>query len=172
MTNRGVLLKLLMDKLGVDPQLGTFRNRLVLQKSVYLLQALGMPTAFGYNWYLRGPYSPALTAAAFEEVVKPLEQGDDTPSGYTLSRETEDRLDKLQGMKDQADKAGLAPEKWLELLASIHFYKHKMYFPPEKQVDKNNAEALYGHMPPAKRHAFTAKQAEQAAAALNAADAW
>ena len=44
----------------------TFNDRMRLQKEVYLLQHFGLPTAWKFSWYLRGPYSPDLAHAVLE----------------------------------------------------------------------------------------------------------
>lgn len=54
-----------LKELGVKPSLGTFENRLVIQKLVYLLQKLEVPTGFQYGLYVHGPYSPDLTKCLY-----------------------------------------------------------------------------------------------------------
>lgn len=44
------------------PSTDDFEDKLIIQKAVYLLQLKGVKTGFGFNLYVRGPYSPALTA--------------------------------------------------------------------------------------------------------------
>ena len=147
MTNRGVLLYLLMKELGADARLETFRDRLLLQKGVYLLQALGIPTDFSYNWYIRGPYSPGLTQAAFEEVVKPINQADKTCESYSLTDDAQKKVEEFKSIACEYDEADLTKEKWLELLASMHFYRHKMYFPPSERSERARAQWLYEKLP-------------------------
>ena len=172
MTSRGILLQLLMKRLDVDSRLATFRDRLLLQKGVYLLQECGMPTDFSYNWYLRGPYSPGLTEAAFEQVVKPLLQGDNTAEGYSLSDAAEGRLKTLARMRAVEEDAGLPAERWLELLASMHFYRHKMYFRPEDRAKRIDPAWLYERLPTAKKNIFSIDQAQRAADVLSDAGLW
>jgi len=172
MTNRGVLLRLLMERLGIDPQLGTFADRLRLQKDVYLLQELGLQTGFSYNWYIRGPYSPGLTAAAFEEVAKPDAQGNTTHEGFRLSDGAIGKLNALAKLTGARESTGLAEERWLELLASMHFYRHRMYFPPNEKRRRDNPAWLYRQLPPAKRTLFPESAALEAAGALKAGNLW
>ncbi len=54
-----------MRELGVSLKAEHFQDRLVLQKTVYLLQKLGVKMNFEYNLYLRGPYSPSLTKSLY-----------------------------------------------------------------------------------------------------------
>jgi len=46
--------------------MGSFDNRLKYQKLIYLVQNSGLSLGYGYNWYVRGPYSPSLTQDLFE----------------------------------------------------------------------------------------------------------
>lgn len=46
--------------------MSTFKNRLKLQKLIYLIQANGINLGFGYNFYLYGPYSTDLARAGFQ----------------------------------------------------------------------------------------------------------
>jgi hypothetical protein len=48
---------------GVDLQ--SFDDRLLLQKRIFLLDVAGVDLGYVHSWYLRGPYSPALTRDAF-----------------------------------------------------------------------------------------------------------
>ncbi len=55
-----------LEALGIKPNMSAFNDRLRLQKIVYLLQQFGLQTHWGFNWYVRGPYSPELAHEAFE----------------------------------------------------------------------------------------------------------
>lgn len=46
-------------------KLDHFDDRLRLQKLAFLIQEIGERSDFVYYWYVRGPYSPALTQALF-----------------------------------------------------------------------------------------------------------
>ena len=46
-------------------RLDHFDDRLRVQKLAYLIQEIGGRDDFVYYWYVRGPYSPALTQALF-----------------------------------------------------------------------------------------------------------
>src|SRR4030042_5617520 len=43
-----------------------FNARLILQKTVYLLEQFGLNIGYYFSWYLRGPYSPSLARDAYE----------------------------------------------------------------------------------------------------------
>ena len=65
MDRQQIGLKLTLDALGQDLDLADFNRRLVLQKTVYLVQAAKVDLGYTFRWYLRGPYSPGLTRDAF-----------------------------------------------------------------------------------------------------------
>jgi len=46
---------------GIDLDLRKFDHRVILQKTIFLLQMKGMDMGYRYGMYLRGPYSPDLT---------------------------------------------------------------------------------------------------------------
>jgi hypothetical protein len=48
-----------------SPSTDHFEDKLIIQKAVYLLQLKGVRTGFGFNLYVRGPYSPALTTELY-----------------------------------------------------------------------------------------------------------
>lgn len=43
-----------------------FNDRLILQKTIYLMEHFGLNIGYYFSWYLRGPYSPALARDAYE----------------------------------------------------------------------------------------------------------
>jgi len=90
-----------------------FSDRLILQKTIYLMQAFGLQIGYGYNWYLRGPYSPALTRDAY----KLIEKYDTLPTIRFVSSESEDIFSKFLDFIERHKTNG----EWLEILASIHF---------------------------------------------------
>lgn len=54
--------------LKLEPRLGTFQDRIKLQKCVYLAEnAFGVNLGFNFDWYIHGPYSPDLTKVMFEK---------------------------------------------------------------------------------------------------------
>jgi hypothetical protein len=66
-----------LKNLGMDTNLGTFAERVRVQKVVYMLKQFGADLGFGFTWYLRGPYSPSLTKTLFNptgEDAQPLKQ--------------------------------------------------------------------------------------------------
>ena len=59
MNNIDIANGIVFQKLKISKD--SFDERLICQKKIYLLQSLGTNLGYTYNWYVRGPYSPALT---------------------------------------------------------------------------------------------------------------
>ena len=61
-----ILLKLILDEIGLgNLEISDFNSRKILQKKIYLLQLTGIDLGYRYNWYLYGPYCPALASDTF-----------------------------------------------------------------------------------------------------------
>src|SRR5262249_50155808 len=114
MDRQQIGLRLTLDALGVPARLNIFSDRLILQKAVYLAQAAGVQLGYSYNWYLRGPYSPALTRDAFA-VVAELNQGADDSQGSRLDSTSLQRLKRLRKLIDEIPSGDRSAK--LELLA-------------------------------------------------------
>jgi uncharacterized protein YwgA len=50
---------------GSDLAMLCFSDRIKVQKLVYILKSLGTDFDYGFNWYIRGPYSPRLARDAY-----------------------------------------------------------------------------------------------------------
>ncbi len=112
-----IALKLSLDSLRLGFQIDDFRDRFILQKAVYLVQAAGVHLGYYYQWYLHGPYSPSLTRDAYPMSAE-LASGMDESQGWKLGEHSRKRLEHIQNLVQgpQEDRA-----RWLELLASVHF---------------------------------------------------
>jgi len=62
---RALALGAVLKRIG-DFDLSTFEGRLVLQKTVYLMQSYGLYFGYKFSWYVHGPYCPELTREAFK----------------------------------------------------------------------------------------------------------
>ncbi|HME54131.1 MAG TPA: hypothetical protein VKM55_18040, partial [Candidatus Lokiarchaeia archaeon] len=53
-----------LKKVGMDYRnaVSTLDERIILQKTIFLLKQLGYDLKYNFNWYLKGPYSPALAS--------------------------------------------------------------------------------------------------------------
>lgn len=103
----------------MDIGIGDFEKRLISQKKIYLLQELGLNLGYSYNWYVRGPYSPDLTAYLYNNI--------DVLSGYlfgdyTLSEIAKEKVEIINLMADEKP-LDLSKGEWYELLASLLYIK-------------------------------------------------
>ena len=80
------LLKVLSVATGKRFNSNSFKGRLRIQKTIYLLKSLGHPIArrYRYNMYLRGPYSPDLTKDYYKITARNIH-----PSSISIPREME-----------------------------------------------------------------------------------
>lgn len=137
MFDRKLLLNILLKKFG-GLNIKKFTERLVLQKRIYLLQLFGIDLGYRYNWYIRGPYSPSLADDAFELELKKTEI-DTSSSGFELTSSSKTRLKKYEKFEREIPQDEF--EKYLEILASIHYLKH-IGFVPDGVSKKNIKNAL------------------------------
>ncbi len=132
--------------------MSTFQGRLILQKSVYLMQAFDIYIGYDFSWYLRGPYSSHLANIGFQL----QENYDKFPKGKFekgIQKKFKQFLDFMEDKKNDPDK--------LEILASIHFLK-KIYSKMSKAdiLEKVKNKQKY----------FTKKQCEDAWIELKSKD--
>lgn len=117
MDRRQITDVLVLHGLGIEPSMDQFRDRLVVQKAIYLAQAAGLDLGYHYGWYLRGPYCSELAKDMFAAVADP-NGVDDALERWKLDKPSRDELRKLQALVGELDAE--LPRR-LELLASVHF---------------------------------------------------
>ncbi|MGI6428477.1 MAG: hypothetical protein ACOXZ6_01970 [Syntrophomonadaceae bacterium] len=103
-----------------------FNQRLLLQKSTYLLQCWGIDLGFRYNWYIRGPYCPDLTAQAFD-ISEYYEEYSQACNKLELTESVKQTIEKFKKWISQNKPEGMNSTDWQELLASIHYIQHRTY---------------------------------------------
>ena len=124
-----ILLKLVLDEIGLgDLKIDDFRSRKVLQKKMYLLQLTGIDLGYRYNWYLYGPYCPALASDTFT-LRDEINQGETEFDNYEINSKTKSRLETLNAVVSLPGSLETNEPEWLELLASLHYLKHIAYWP-------------------------------------------
>jgi uncharacterized protein YwgA len=123
-----ILLKLVLDKIGFGnlEQMDNFTQRKILQKKIYLLQLTGLDLGYRYNWYLKGPYCPALTDATF--ALREEAKYDQEFDKYKLNSKTKGSFGKLEEIIALPSTPQTEESEWLELLASLHYLKHIAYW--------------------------------------------
>lgn len=120
MDRQQILLAKSLEAACVPLGVKTFIDRLILQKSVYLLQSVGIHMGYRFRWYLRGPYSPEMTAGAFG-IVNEGEYARKELQGWNLDEESANLARKLQPLLHRDAEAKEEQSRRLELLASILF---------------------------------------------------
>jgi uncharacterized protein YwgA len=87
---------------------------------VYLLQAVGIHMGYRFRWYIRGPYSPDMTAGAFG-IVNEGEYGVKELQGWKLDDVSATRARNLQPLLHREGETKTEQARRLELLASALF---------------------------------------------------
>ena len=103
-------------------------NRLMIQKTIYLLQAYGMKLGYGFSWYKYGPYSQEITKDSREALVV------DRDCGLNFGEES---IKRFNGFKKLF--ADFKDVKSLELVASVDF----ICVTWNPQATKNNIVSLF-----------------------------
>ncbi len=136
---------LVMKELG-GFSLESFDDRLFLQKAIYLLQILGVDLRFRFSWYLRGPYSNALTQCAFE-----IDGSDKLKTDFDNLKLRPEVLQKVGTLRNWIEQKpnDLREPHWFELLSSIHYLKHISR--PDTSLKPENASS---HLESAGKHGF------------------
>jgi len=98
-------------QLALEYDIERFSDRKRLQKITYLLEIFGVDFDFKFNWYLHGPYSPALTDVLYKNDKE------------SLSREVPDSKDdqkKIESLKRFLG-SDIKSSHTLELIVSLHY---------------------------------------------------
>jgi len=112
----GLLLSL--NQLDIELKTATFDDRLILQKSVCILQHAGIDLGYHFNWYLRGPYCPSLTNDVFE-ITPNLVDHQNQLGSWTLDEKSISRIGEIAPLFSQPEPEAKA--EFLEVCASILF---------------------------------------------------
>ena len=159
MNRRQISTLLALKELGIEPKLDLFRDRLVLQKTVYLAQVAGCDLGYFYGWYLHGPYCSALAKDMFAVVEDP-ESLDELGNRWVLDDESRKQLQRLQTLTRPGD-PGLAQR--LELLASVHYLITRNQLPDRRPSTVAERLAKFGKN-------FTEKEVKEAITGLQGVD--
>lgn len=133
MNNIDIANGIVFQKMAISKD--SFDDRLICQKKIYLLQALGTDLGYAYNWYVRGPYSPSLTNYVYTN-LDVLTNNDF--SNYKLSKKAQDNVDKVNNLMNSI-RQDFYGASWYEILASLlYIYNNK-----ESWGIKNSKEELF-----------------------------
>ncbi|MBF0551701.1 MAG: hypothetical protein HQK60_14355, partial [Deltaproteobacteria bacterium] len=116
LSRAGKLYLTLKNLEGLD--ISTFNNRKALQKTIYILSEMGINFGYPYNWYLHGPYSPALADDAYE-IEGNQQYYDEESSRFKFRESTQKIIDNYKDLfKDRKEDTD-----WLELVSSLLFLR-------------------------------------------------
>jgi len=133
MTPSQIELKLVLDAIGQELNLGTFQDRLRIQKKLYLAQLTGLDLGYRFSWYLYGPYCRELTNDAFRlaEQIREGLRDHETRQLSPIARTLSSRATTIWGDAP----TGPSEDDWLELLASLHYLRHISFWPQDRRRD-------------------------------------
>ena len=113
MNNIDIANGIVFQKLKISKD--SFDERLICQKKIYLLHSLGTDLGYTYNWYVRGPYSPALTTYIYAN-LDVLASSDF--SDYKLAEIAERNIQCVNNL-ETGKRSDFTTASWYELLASL-----------------------------------------------------
>jgi len=144
MSDSRLVLSKCLGILGLSrPDMENFDERLRLQKIVYLLWAYGISLEYGFNWYVRGPYSPKLASDGYALDDELYERG----KGIRFNDEV-NVVESLNAFKELlGDK--IKDPLYLEILASLHYIKKVAFNGQDDFI--GISKWLTGHKPYLKR---------------------
>ena len=105
-------------------KMSPFGERLILQKTIYLMQAFGLNIGYIFSWYIHGPYSIQLTRDGYE-MINTYDKFEEIEFNEEDEAKFSEFIEFLGDKKEN-------PE-WLEVVASIHVLKK---IQPEKSKDE------------------------------------
>ena len=113
MNNMDIANGIIFKKMAISKE--SFDDRIICQKKIYLLQSLGTDLGYSYNWYLRGPYSPALANYVYSnaELLSSTNFDD-----YKISESVTENIKRVNDLEKQRP-TDLSLSSWYELLASL-----------------------------------------------------
>lgn len=109
-------------ELGIHPKLSSFKDKLVMQKTIYLLKRMGLDTGFDFGLYVRGPYSPGLTKALYENKQEVEELS-------TASKLSQNELEKISELMQVVD---FGKPALLEITATYACLKYEKNYGEEE----------------------------------------
>ena len=97
-----------------------FKNTLIGQKKIYLLESSGVDLGYSYDWYMSGPYSSELNKYIYENIDALLNIDF---KGYSLSENVKEMINKINLLSEKKPKKS-NDDYWYELLASLLYIEN------------------------------------------------
>ena len=120
MAEQITVLQLVLNELQLGNSISSINDRITLQKVVCLAQEAGLQLGYGFNWYVRGPYSPAL-ASDYYQLAGAEEAIQADVGRLELTEAARGAIAKVAAVFDIPQGVALDQVRWLELCASISF---------------------------------------------------
>lgn len=146
MADQTTVLQLVLDQLGMGNTISTMDDRIAIQKIVCLTQEAGLQLGYSFNWYVRGPYSPAL-ASDYYQLAAARASIEANAKKFSLKDSAVSATGKVALVASVPAGAGLDRVNWLELLASIVFLmkRYRLSVEATKEKIEKSKPALYPH---------------------------
>ena len=114
--------------------LESIKDRILLQKKIFLAQDVGLPLGYGYCWYIYGPYSSDLTTVAYQIIP----EGFDDIEKHSFKKQYSEMIEKVNRLSDDISTKSimLSEVEWYELIASIAYWYNRGIQEEEGIVEK------------------------------------
>jgi uncharacterized protein YwgA len=129
-----ILLAKSLEAAEIPLRVATFDERLILQKTIYILQSAGIQIGYRYRWHLKGPYSSDMASGAFG-ILREGEAAQDELRGWCLDNESIALIEKLKPLL-AVGTSKQEQARRLELLGSA------LYLIRTEQVSRSDHESL------------------------------
>ena len=150
--NNKLYIMSLFNRIEQEIDFTNFDGRLSYQKTIYLLQELGLNFGFSYGWYKRGPYSPSAAESGFEIQIMKKDEDLELPSIHEKYVERLERYNELLA-EARTEFTDLDDTQILELIGSLHFILNHSYNEPN---DENAITRLNSEKPKFRAHSRAA----------------
>ncbi|MFZ2456436.1 MAG: hypothetical protein WAX07_08160 [Candidatus Altiarchaeia archaeon] len=114
--------------LGREPILDSFDDKLIIQKTGYIAQIMGIGWNYDYGWYVRGVYSSELTVDLYDHKGKDLKY-----EPTEQDKKIVEKIKPLAGSLSRTEKYNKAPDAY-ELVSTVVFAKKAMNLSGEKEI--------------------------------------
>jgi uncharacterized protein YwgA len=114
--------------LGREPILDSFDDKLIIQKTGYIAQIMGIGWNYDYGWYVRGVYSSKLTVDLYEQKGKDVRY-EPTESDKKIMEKIRPLKDAFSGMETYSKDADA-----YELASTIVWAKAHKKLDKEKEI--------------------------------------
>lgn len=107
--------KMVLDE---DFEYSSFEKRLKLQKTIYLLESIGIHIGnYGFSWYKHGPYSQELQDDAY--------YANGIQEQVNLSGDAQKKIEIIKSYIAECEGTNYSKAKWLEDIASLYYLKFR-----------------------------------------------